>query len=194
MFFAARAANFYLVLLHEAADIGDQHLCRPLEAEHIALDGHVVAAGVAPLRLAVVVVVGLSGAVDPFDLLDRVLGRQALLLHHTADFGLLVAADENAQHIGVALEHLVAAAADDEEALAICRLVAQHGERLFRHVDLKRIRILADAARGKEVDGLFIHLADHFLAVAFGNDLLFDGVLVIELDTELLRDHVGNVM
>ena len=138
--------------------------------------------------------VGLSGAVDLFDLLDCVLGRQALLLHHAADFGLLVAADENAQHIGVALEHLVAAAADDEEALAVCCLVTQHGERLFRHVDLKRIRILADAARGKEVDGLFVHLADHFLAVAFGNDLLFDGVLVIELDTELLRDHVGNVM
>ena len=121
MFFAARAANFYLVLLHEAADIGDQHLRRALEAEHIALDSHVVAAGVAPLRLAVVVVVGLSGAVDLFDLLDRVLGRQALLLHHAADLGLLVAADENTQHIGVALEHLVAAAADDEEALAVCR-------------------------------------------------------------------------
>ena len=37
MFFAARAANFYLVLLHEAADIGNQHLRRALEAELAAL-------------------------------------------------------------------------------------------------------------------------------------------------------------
>ena len=57
------------------------------------------------------------------------------------------------------LQYLLAAAADHYEALAFRRLAAQHGEGLLRHVDLKRIGKPSDAAGGKKVDRLFVHLA-----------------------------------
>ena len=136
----------------------------------------------------------LARAVHRLDLLDGVLSVEPQLVHHARELELRVAADENADHIGVLLEHLLAAAADDDEALARRRLFAQHGKGLFRHVDFKGVGIFADTAGGKEVHGLLVHFADHLPAVARRGDLLFDGILVVELDAKLLRDDIRDVM
>ena len=96
--------------------------------------------------------------------------------------------------VRIVLEHLFAAAADEQEGFPARRLSADHIKGLFRHVDLERIGKSPDAAGGKEVDRLLVHPADQLLAVALRDDLRLDGVLIVELDAEFTGDHVGYVV
>lgn len=60
-------------------------------------------------------------------------------LHHAAELGVRIAADEKADAVRIVLEHLLAAAADEQEGFPARRLGADHIKGLFRHVDLERI-------------------------------------------------------
>ena len=91
----------FLVLLHKAADIADEHLHCPFAAEHIAFDRQVIAAGVAPFGVAVVIVIVLAGTVYVPYLLDGLLRIQAKLVHHAVELELRVAADEDADAVRI---------------------------------------------------------------------------------------------
>ena len=91
----------FLVLLHKAADIADEHLRCPFAAEHIALDRQIIAAGVAPFGVAVVIVVVLAGTVYVPYLLNGLLGIQPQLVHHAVELELRVAADEDADAVRI---------------------------------------------------------------------------------------------
>ena len=94
----------FLVLLHKAADIADEHLRCPFAAEHIALDRQIIAAGVAPFGVAAVIVVVLAGTVYVPYLLNGLLGIQPQLVHHTVELELRVAADEDADAVRIILQ------------------------------------------------------------------------------------------
>ena len=91
----------FLVLLHKAADIADEHLRCPFAAEHIALDRQIIAAGVAPFGVAVVIVVVLAGTVYVPYLFNGLLGIQPQLVHHAVELELRVAADEDADAVRI---------------------------------------------------------------------------------------------
>ena len=181
-------------LLHKGADVRGEHLRRLLAAQHVTLDGHVIAPGIAPLGVAVVVVIILAGAVHRFNLLNGLLRIQIQLLHDSAQLELGVAADENADAVGVVFQHLLTAAAQHHKALPLSSLCLEHLEGALCHIDLQGVGILSDAAGGEEVDRALVHLADDLRAVALIHHLRLNGLLIIESNAQGPGNHLGNIV
>ena len=187
---ASGAFSCLFVLRLIGTHVGHERVNGFLDAELAAVDDEVIAARVAPLRVAVVVVVGLAVAVDAAYFQRRLIGREGFFLHEPLTLLVGLAGDEQVHGVRIAAQDEVRAAAEHDERLAaVCQLL-NVVERLVCERILRRVEILADAARPQQVHGLFV-IARGVLGV---KDAVEQQLLIITRDAELFGDLFGDVL
>ena len=175
-------------------DVGLQELDRPVNAELGGIDGNFVEARVAPLGGGVVVVVGLPLAVLGLD------GGEGLFLVHVVDphdplhLRVLIRQDEDGDHAVEAFQDRLGAAADDDEGVAVFRLLLQVVELHDGEVLGRRSREAPDG----DIDGRAGELVIFLELVGIGHLLVLGDfpheIVVVEGQVEVLRNALGNLV
>ena len=180
----------FFVLRLIGTHVGHERVNGFLDAELAAVDDEVVSARVAPLRVAVVVVVGLAVAVDAAHFQRRLIGREGFFLHEPPALHVGLSGDEQVHGVRIAAQDEVRAPAEHDERLAAVGKLLNVLERLVCERILWRVEVLADAARPQQVHGLLV-IARGVLGV---EDTGQQQLLIIKRDAELFGDLFGDVL
>lgn len=170
--------------------VGHERVDSLLDAELAAVDNEVIPARIAPLRVAVVVVVGFAVAVDTAHFLRRLIGREGFFLHEPPALHVGLSGDEQVHGVRVGAQQIIRAPAEHDERLAAVGKLLNVLERLVCERILRRVEVLADAARPQQVHRLLV-IARGVLGV---KDAGQQQLLIIKRDAELFGDLFGDVL
>ena len=134
--------------------------------------------------------VGLAVAVDAAYFQRRLIGREGFFLHEPLTLLVGLAGDEQVHGVRIAAQDEVRAAAEHDERLAAVRQLLNVIERLVCECILRRVEVLADAARPQQVHRLLV-IARGVLGV---EDTGQQQLLIIKRDAELFGDLFGDVL
>ena len=134
--------------------------------------------------------VGLAVAVNAAYFQRRLIGREGFFLHEPLTLLVGLSGDEQVHGVRVGAQHIIRAPAEHDERLAAVGKLLNVLERLACECILRRVEVLADAARPQQVHRLLV-IARGVLGV---EDTGQQQLLIIKRDAELSGDLFGDVL